>query len=116
MSQNIRKKKSLNNLAKELNQPSLDEMPAFQQKMFKHGIKFEPMARDKYYDVMKHYLRRPIILRETGMAIPPSMFWLKGSPGGLLIDPCSSSGKIGTIELKCPEGKKNCIPTGGNGR
>ena len=30
---------------------------AFQQKKFKHGIKFEPVARDKYYDVMKHYLR-----------------------------------------------------------
>ena len=24
-----------------------------------------------------------------------------------MIDPCSSSRKIGTIELKCPEGKKN---------
>ena len=87
-----------------------DEMPAFQQKKFKHGIKFEPVARDKYYDVMKHYLRRPITLRETGMVIPPSMFWLKGSPDGLVIDRCSSSGKIGTIELKCPEGKKNHTP------
>ena len=82
-------------------------MPAFQQKKFKHGIKFEPVARDKYYDVMKHYLRRPITLRETGMVIPPSIFWLEGSPDGLVIDPCSSSRKIGTIELKCPEGKKN---------
>ena len=49
-------------------------------------------------------------MRETGMAIPPSMFWLEGSPGGLLIDPCSSSGKIETIELKCPEGKKIHTP------
>ena len=38
------------------------------------------------------------------------MFWLEGSPGGLLIDLCSSSGKIGTIELKYPEGKKNHTP------
>ena len=44
------------------------------------------------------------------MVIPPSMFWLEGSPDGLVIDPCSSSGKIGTIELKCPEGKKNHTP------
>ena len=112
------RKRSFDNLAKELNQPfkPLDEMSAFQQKKFKHGIKFESVARDKYYDVMKHHLRRPITLRETGMVIPPSMFWLEGSPDGLVIDPCSSSGKIGTIELKCPEGKKNCIPTGGNGR
>ena len=85
-------------------------MPAFQQKKFKHGIKFEPVARDKYYDVMKQYLKRPITLRETGMVIPPSMFWLEGSPDGLVIDPCSSSGKIGTIELKCPEEKKNHTP------
>ena len=106
------RKRSFNNLAKELNQPftPLDEMPTFQQKKFKHGIKFEPVARDKYYDVMKHYLKRPITLRVTGMVIPPSMFWLEGSPDGLVIDPCSSSGKIGTIELKCPEGKKNHTP------
>ena len=99
------RKRSFNNLAKELIQPCkpLDEMPAFQQKKFKHGKKFEPVARDKYYDVMKHYLRRPITLRETGMVIPPSMFWLEGSPDGLVINPCSASGKIGTIELKWKE-------------
>ena len=86
-------------LPKNLTSPfePLDEMPAFQQKKFKHGIKFEPVARDKYYDVMKHYLKRPITLRETGMVIPPSMFWLEGSPDGLVIDPCSSSGKTGTV-------------------
>ena len=106
------RKRSFNNLAKELNQlfNPLDEMPAFQQKKLKHGIKFEPMAREKYYDVTKHYLKRPIILREIGMVIPPSMFWPEGSPDGLVIDPCSSSGKIGTIELKFPEGKKNHTP------
>ena len=34
------RKRSFNNLAKELNQPfkPLDEMPAIQQKKFKHGI------------------------------------------------------------------------------
>ena len=41
------------------------------------------------------------------MVIPPSMFWLEGSPDDPVIDPWSSSGKIGTIELKCPEGKKS---------
>ena len=76
------RKRSFSNLAKELNQPfkPLDELPAFQKIKLKHGIQFEPMARDKYYDVMKHNLKRPIILRETGMVIPPSMFWLEGSP------------------------------------
>ena len=106
------RKRSFNNLAKELNQPfkSLDEMPTFQQNKLKHGIKFEPVARDKYCNVMKHYLKRPITLRETGMVIPPCMFWLEGSPDALVIDPCASYGKTGTIELKCPEGKKNHTP------
>ena len=44
------------------------------------------------------------------MVIPLCMFWLEGSPDGLVIDPCSSSGKIGTIEMKYPEGKKNHTP------
>ena len=75
------RKRSFNNLAKEINQPfkPLNEMPAFQQKKFKHGIKFEPVTRDKYYDVMKHYLRRPITLRETGMVIPQAFFGLRAA-------------------------------------
>ena len=75
------RKRSFNNLAKEINQSfkPLNEMPAFQQKKFKHGIKFEPVARDKYYDVMKHYLRRPITLRETGMVIPQAFFGLRAA-------------------------------------
>ena len=108
------RKRSFSNLARELNQPfkSLDELPAFQQKKLKHGIKFEPMARDKCYDVMKHYLKRLITLKRNrdAMVIPPSMSWLEGSLDCLVIDPCSSSVKIGTIELKCPEGKKNHTP------
>ena len=59
---------------------------------------------------MKHYLKRPITLREPGMVIPPCMFWLEGSSDGLVIDPSSSPEKIATIEMKCPEGKKNHTP------
>ena len=44
------------------------------------------------------------------MVIPLCMFWLEGSPDGLAIDPCSLSGKIGTIVMKCPEGKRNHTP------
>ena len=41
------RKRSFNNLAKELKQPfkPLNEIPAFQQKKFKHGINFEPVAK-----------------------------------------------------------------------
>ena len=40
------RKRSLNNLAKELDQPfkPLDEMPEFQQRKLKYGIKFEPVV------------------------------------------------------------------------
>lgn len=67
------------------------------------------MVRDKYYDVMKYYLRRLIILREIGMVIFLSMFWFEGSFDGFVIDLCFLFGKIGIIELKCLEGKKNYI-------
>ena len=47
-------------------------------------------------------MRRPVTLRETGMVIPPEMYWLKGSPDGLVCDPCSpmTDGYLGTIEIK----------------
>ena len=40
------RKRSFNNLAKKLDQPfkPLDEMPAFQQRKLKYGIKFEPVV------------------------------------------------------------------------
>ena len=40
------RKRSFNNLAKELDQPfkPLDEMPEFQQRKLKYGIKFEPVV------------------------------------------------------------------------
>ena len=87
-------------------------MSPFGQKKLKRGIKFEPVARDKYHDVMIHHLRRPVALRKTGMVIPPSMFWLEASPDGLVMDPCSCSpyGMFGGIEIKCQEGKKNHTP------
>ena len=59
---------------------------------------------------MEYNLKRPITLRQTGMVIPPYMFWLEGSPHGLVIDSCSSSGKMGILEVKCPKGKKNHTP------
>ena len=51
---------STDNEKRTVKQRECDELPAFQQKKFKHGIKFEPVSRDKYYNVMKHYLRGSI--------------------------------------------------------
>lgn len=43
------------------------------------------------------------------MVIFLSMFWFEGSFDGFVIDLCFLFGKIGIIELKCLEGKKNYI-------
>lgn len=90
------RKQSFNNCAKELNQPlkPQDEMPVIQQRKLRLGILLEPVERE-HYDVAKDYFKRPITLRDFGMLIPPCIFWLEGSPGGLVIALCSSSGKRG---------------------
>ena len=72
-----------------------DEMPVIQQRKLRLGIKLERVEREQYYDVAKHYFKRPITLRDFGMLIPPCIFWLEGSPDGLVIALCSSSGKRG---------------------
>ena len=90
------RKQSFNNCAKELNQPlkPQDEMPVIQQRKLRLGILLEPVERE-HYDVAKDYFKRPITLRDFGMLIPPCIFCLEGSPGGLVIALCSSSGKRG---------------------
>ena len=77
-----------------------------EKRKLSHGIKLESAARDKYYDVMKFKLNRNIILRETGMMIPPQVYLFEASPDGLVYD-AQSSIKFGVLEIKCPEGKKN---------
>ena len=73
------RKRSFNNLAKELNQPfkPLDEIPAIQQRKLKHGIKFEPAAREKYYDVMSTIWRGQLSWERQGWWFPYACFGLK---------------------------------------
>ena len=71
-----------------------DEMPVIQQRKLRLGILLEPVERE-HYDVAKDYFKRPITLRDFGMLIPPCIFWLEGSRGGIVIALCSSSGKRG---------------------
>jgi len=107
------RKRCFKSLVRDLNKQhttTIDDLPPVLQKKLKHGIKFEPVARDKYTNVMKHHLNRPITIRETGMVIPPSMYWLEASPDGVIIDPCSIDSPIGLVEIKCPRGGTFSVP------
>ena len=77
-------------------------------KMLQHGKKFETVAREKYFDILK--LSRNVKIRETGLVINPEAFWLGASPDGLIVD-ANAESNYGLIEIKCPESKKNCTST-----
>ena len=55
----------------------------------KHGIKYKPVARDKYNSIMKFEEGRRISWREIGIVISPSAVWFGASRDGLLYD-CES--------------------------
>ena len=47
-------------------------------------------------------------VRNTGVVIQPSMFWLAASPDGLVLD-CSKN-QIRLLEIKCPYTRRNATP------
>ena len=98
------------NLAKDLAKPQTqNSMNEVVKKKLKHGVRYEPEARDKYKDIVKFKERRHVTCRETGIVINPSVFWLGASSDGLLYD-CESTKPDRLFEIKCPEGKKNSTP------
>ena len=59
---------------------------------------------------IKYKFNKSIQVRETGSVIKPSLSWLGSSPDGLAS--YNNTGmKIGSLEIKCPEGKKNSTPS-----
>ena len=70
---------------------------------------YEPVAREKYLDILKHQYQRQISLRETGLVIQPSLFWLAASPDGVICDNAHNP-RIGLIEIKCPYSKRDYYP------
>ena len=50
---------------------------------------------------MQYKINRNIYIRETGLVIQPSLFWLAASPDGMVIDQ-EFSDNPGLIEIKCP--------------
>ena len=55
-------------------------------RMLQHGKRFETVAREKYFDILKLSLSRNVKIRETGLVINPAAFWLGASPDGLIVD------------------------------
>ena len=85
------------------------QIPPIVQKNLNHGVTYEPVAREKYLDILKHQYQRQISLRETGLVIQPSLFWLVASPDGVICDNAHNP-QIGLIEIKCPYSKRDYYP------
>ena len=103
------RKRNFQTLAESLLNPNLEsDLPAATRDAFRHGRIYEPVAREKYLDVMKFHLNRNIDIRETGLVLQPKLFWLAASPDGLVSDKSNEDVRqIGLIEIKCPKSKKN---------
>ena len=72
----------------------------------RHGRIYEPVAHEKYLDVIKFHLNRNIDIRQTGLVLQPKFFWLAASPDGS--DKSNEDVRqMGLIEIKCPKSKKN---------
>ena len=56
------------------------ELSSSTREAFKYGKTYEPIARNKYIDVMKYCFDRDIDVCETGIVIQPNLFWLVASP------------------------------------
>ena len=83
--------------------------PKFVQDVLKHGHRYEPVARCKYYEIMQYKMKQNIFLREAGPVIQPLLFWLGASPDGLICDK-EYSDHPGLLEIKCTSNRRNSSP------
>ena len=104
------RKRQFGSLADQFVTNEAKEKPDLVKKKLKHGTHFEPVARDKYMEILKFQESRPIRVREIGLVVNPVLFWLGCSPDGLVFDG-SISLPFGCLEIKCPENMKNLTPT-----
>ena len=72
-----------------------------------HEKKFESRARELYIDVMRLKLRHFVLVRETGLVIQPSLFWLAAFPNGLVAHQTSDKKVI--IRDKVPSHKETHV-------
>ena len=82
-----------------LNSNLESDLPAATRDAFRHGRVYEPVAREKYLEVMKFHLNRHIDIRETRLVLQPKLFCLTVSPDGLVSDKSNEDiRQIGLIE------------------
>ena len=81
------------------------------RRKLKHGVQYEGTACEKYHDILKYKFQRHVNVKESGLVINLSLFWLGASPDGFVVDGTPTDLKMGLIESKCPEAKKNCTQT-----
>lgn len=72
----------------------------------KHGKIYEPLAREKYENILKDHLRRDVSVRETVVVVQPNLIWLAASPDGLISDTLKEAPHVGLSEIKCPSKKE----------
>ena len=80
------------------------------QTLIRHGIKFEPVAREKYLNAMRNEYHRNVTYRDCGFIIQPALPWLGGSPDGVIVDHAVSGCGPILLEIKCPQTKWELSP------
>ena len=66
----------------------------------KYGRHTEPVARDRYVDVMHGQGHSSISVRECGLFVHPEHSYMAASPDGVVA--CECCGGEGLLEIKCP--------------
>ena len=105
------RKRQFDNLVKQPAETSSKKLSDMARRKLKHGVQYKGTAREKYHDILKYKFQRHVKVKESGFVINPSLFWLGASPDGFVVDGIPTDLKMGLIEIKCPETKKNCTPT-----
>ena len=84
-----------------------DNLTKSVQSAFKHGIKKEIIAKEKYVKSMNFKFFRNIVVEGTGRLIQPNLPWLSASPDEKVLDQHKVPSQ-GLLEIKCPYSKRNC--------
>ena len=74
-------------------------------------IRYEPVAKCKYNDILRYKYNRNIKTREAGLVLNPSLYRLGASPDGVVCDNSYANSKVGCLEVKYPESIKNYSPS-----
>ena len=103
------RKRSFQTLAESFLNPNLEsDLSAATRDAFSHDRIYQPVAHEKYLDIMNFHLNRTIDIQENGLVLQRKLFWLTATPDGLFSDKSNEDFRqIGLIGIKY-KSKKNC--------